>query len=108
VQTLAVRETAGEPYAESEAEADPRSEDTETEELGDEIALMAAHLHAYKRRYLGLLAEFDRRRGWEPGGAAPGLSARGPEHPVRAPLAGGEWSRRARTLGAGGRDESFR
>ena len=63
---LAVMEAAREPY--SEADSAPRSEDTETEELGDEIALMAAHLHAYKRRYLELLAEFDRRRGREPGG----------------------------------------
>ena len=68
---LAVREAAREPWRESDKgarSADSRSPATGTEELGDEIALMAAHMHAYRRRYLALLAEFDRRRGWEPGG----------------------------------------
>jgi len=35
------------------------------EALGDEIATLAAHLHAAVHRLLVLLAEFDRRQGWE-------------------------------------------
>ncbi|MDX1579232.1 MAG: DUF222 domain-containing protein, partial [Gemmatimonadota bacterium] len=38
------------------------------EELGDEIATLAAHLHAGTARLLALLARFDRLRGWVPGG----------------------------------------
>ncbi len=37
-------------------------------ELGDEIATLAAHIHAAEYRFLTLIAEFDRLRGWEPGG----------------------------------------
>jgi len=35
------------------------------EALGDEIATLAAHIHAATHRLLVLLAEFDRRGGWE-------------------------------------------
>jgi len=35
------------------------------ESLGDEIATLAAHIHAATHRLLVLLAEFDSRRGWE-------------------------------------------
>jgi len=35
------------------------------ESLGDEIATLAAHIHAATHRLLVLLAEFDRRQGWE-------------------------------------------
>jgi hypothetical protein len=38
------------------------------EELGDEIATLAAHLHAASHRFLLLVAEYDERRGWEPCG----------------------------------------
>jgi hypothetical protein len=38
------------------------------EELGDEIATLAAHLHAATHRFLLLVAEYDERRGWEPCG----------------------------------------
>jgi hypothetical protein len=38
------------------------------EELEDEIATLAAHIHAATHRLLTLIAEFDRRRGWELGG----------------------------------------
>jgi hypothetical protein len=38
------------------------------EELGDEIATLAAHIHAATHRLLVLIAEFDERRGWEPSG----------------------------------------
>ena len=37
-------------------------------DLGDEIATLAAHLHAATYRLLTLIAEFDRLRGWEPEG----------------------------------------
>jgi uncharacterized protein DUF222/HNH endonuclease len=35
------------------------------DDLGDEIATLAAHIHAATQRFLVLIAEFDRRRGWE-------------------------------------------
>jgi hypothetical protein len=35
------------------------------EDLGDEIATLAAHIHAATQRLLTLIAEFDARRGWE-------------------------------------------
>jgi len=35
------------------------------EALGDEIAILAAHIHAATHRLLELIADFDRRRGWE-------------------------------------------
>ncbi|MDX1494204.1 MAG: DUF222 domain-containing protein [Longimicrobiales bacterium] len=38
------------------------------EDLGDEIATLAAHIHAATHRLLELIAEYDHRRGWEPGG----------------------------------------
>jgi len=38
------------------------------EDLGDEIATLAAHIHAATQRLLVLIAEFDARRGWELGG----------------------------------------
>jgi Domain of unknown function (DUF222)/HNH endonuclease len=38
------------------------------DELGDEIATLAAHIHAATQRLLTLIAEFDQRRGWELGG----------------------------------------
>ena len=36
--------------------------------LGDEIATLSAHIQAATHRLLTLIAEFDRRRGWEVGG----------------------------------------
>src|SRR5215218_6571507 len=35
------------------------------ERLEDEIVELAAHIHAATCRWLGLVAEFDRLRGWE-------------------------------------------
>ncbi|MDP2955017.1 MAG: DUF222 domain-containing protein [Longimicrobiales bacterium] len=43
--------------------SDEESDAIET--LGDEIATLAAHIHAAAHRLLVLLAEFDRRQGWE-------------------------------------------
>ena len=34
-------------------------------DLGDEIATLAAQIHAATQRFLALVADFDRRRGWE-------------------------------------------
>ncbi len=38
------------------------------QDLGDEIATLAAHIHAAEHHFLTLIAEFDRLGGWEPGG----------------------------------------
>jgi hypothetical protein len=47
-------------------ESSPRYDDLDAiEELGDEIATLAAHIHAATQRLLALIAEFDRRGGWE-------------------------------------------
>jgi Domain of unknown function (DUF222) len=40
------------------------------EEMGAEIATLAAHIHAATHRLLVLIAEFDRLRGWESSGHA--------------------------------------
>ncbi|MGD2070737.1 MAG: DUF222 domain-containing protein, partial [Gemmatimonadota bacterium] len=58
---------------------DPFDDADALEELGCEIATLAAHIHAATARLLALIAEFDRRRGWELGGhrsCAHWLSAR--------------------------------
>ncbi|MEX2526009.1 MAG: DUF222 domain-containing protein [Gemmatimonadota bacterium] len=47
---------------------DPFSDPDALEDLGDEIATIAARIHQATHRLLVLLAEFDRRRGWELGG----------------------------------------
>jgi len=72
---LAFREVAGEPYRAVRCEGacgsanavDWVSPDA-VEELGDEIATLAAHIHAATQRLLVLIAEFDRLRGWESSG----------------------------------------
>ncbi len=48
--------------------ADPLDDADALQDLGDEIATLAAHIHAATQRLLELIAEFDRRRGWEVGG----------------------------------------
>ncbi len=58
---------------ESVPEVSPASVEADDEldlidDLGDEIATLAAHLHAATYRLLTLIAEFDRLRGWEPEG----------------------------------------
>jgi len=47
---------------------DPFDDADALEELEDEIATLAAHIHAATHRLLILIADFDRRRGWELGG----------------------------------------
>ncbi len=46
----------------------PFAEPDALEDLGDEIATIAARIHQATHRLLVLLADFDRRRGWELGG----------------------------------------
>ena len=47
---------------------DPVDDADALEELEEEIAILAAHIHAATHRLLTLIAEFDRQRGWELGG----------------------------------------
>ncbi len=47
---------------------DPFADADALEALEEEIAVLAAHIHAATHRLLELVAEFDRRRGWELGG----------------------------------------
>ncbi|MFO7587361.1 MAG: DUF222 domain-containing protein [Gemmatimonadota bacterium] len=47
---------------------DPFEDADALEALEEEIAVLAAHIHAATHRLLELVAEFDRRRGWELGG----------------------------------------
>ncbi len=49
---------------------DPAADDhlDALQDLGDEIATLAAHIHAAEHCFLTLIAEFDRLQGWEPGG----------------------------------------
>ncbi|TFG66228.1 MAG: HNH endonuclease [Gemmatimonadales bacterium] len=47
---------------------DPFEDADALEELEEEIVILAAHIHAATHRLLVLVAEFDRRRGWELGG----------------------------------------
>jgi hypothetical protein len=47
---------------------DPFEDAEALEELEHRITTLAAHIHAAEHRFLTLLAEFDRRRGWELGG----------------------------------------
>ncbi|MEN8145245.1 MAG: hypothetical protein ABFS14_09870, partial [Gemmatimonadota bacterium] len=77
VYTLHVRETVS-AYSTSASTSTAESPDTSAsdpfddadalEELEEEITVLAAHIHAATHRLLVLIAEFDRRRGWELGG----------------------------------------
>ncbi|MEN8145211.1 MAG: DUF222 domain-containing protein, partial [Gemmatimonadota bacterium] len=69
--TFLVRETVSAYSASSSPAAsgsDPFDDADSLEELEEEIAVLAAHIHAATHRLLVLIAEFDRRRGWELGG----------------------------------------
>ena len=70
---FAVREIATEPYGSSRPAirvpaTRTTSFDDVVEDLGDEIATLAAHIHAATYRFLEMIARFDRLGGWEPGG----------------------------------------
>ncbi|MEN8145062.1 MAG: DUF222 domain-containing protein, partial [Gemmatimonadota bacterium] len=52
----------------SSSTRDPFDDADSLEELEEEITVLAAHIHAATHRLLVLIAEFDRRRGWELGG----------------------------------------
>jgi len=72
-RALRLCETAPE-YASEESEPsahpalDPFADADALEELEEEIVILAAHIHAAEHRFLVLVADFDRRRGWELGG----------------------------------------
>ena len=73
--TLAVTEVSHEvahvPGQADESVPEERPADDELDilsDLADEIATLAAHIHAATYRLLTLIAEFDRLRGWEPEG----------------------------------------
>jgi hypothetical protein len=63
--TCHVRETAS-VYAAVAANSSPDTDRIEA--LEEEIVFLAAHIHAAEHRFLTLVAEYDRLRGWEVGG----------------------------------------
>ena len=66
-----VREAApqfGEAAAVADSVPDPFTDADALEDLEEEVVVLAAHIHAATHRLLTLIAEFDRRRGWELGG----------------------------------------
>jgi hypothetical protein len=74
---ILVREVA--PLYGDSSNATPSDDADALEELEEEIAILAAHIHAATHRLLTLIADFDQRRGWELGGhrsCAHWLSAR--------------------------------
>ena len=62
----AVREVARSRYEPGAPGPDANSDFAE--DLGDEIATLAAHIHAATHRFLVLIARFDRLGGWQPAG----------------------------------------
>jgi Domain of unknown function (DUF222)/HNH endonuclease len=62
-----VREVARSSYGPGPA-PEPAKDPDIAEDLGDEIATLAAHIHAATHRFLVLIARFDRLLGWEPAG----------------------------------------
>jgi len=61
-----VRETA--PAYGDTPPPDPFTDADALEELEEEVVILAAHIHIATHRLLTLIAEFDRRLGWELGG----------------------------------------
>ena len=59
---LVLREVVDAPYGGAPTDADA------IEDLGDQIAVLSAHVHAATQRILALIADFDRMRGWEQSG----------------------------------------
>ena len=71
--TFVVRETVSVYSTSAPAPApaptpDPLCDADALDELEEEIVILAAHIHSAMHRLLVLVAQFDRRRGWEPGG----------------------------------------
>ena len=62
--TCHVRETAA-VYAAPAAPVAQESKPSRIEALEEEIVFLAAHVHAAEHRFLTLVAEYDRLRGWE-------------------------------------------
>lgn len=67
IRTWMIREIADEGYSPRVHVTDPPDVDA-IEALGDEIATLAAHIHAVTQRFLELIARFDELRGWEAAG----------------------------------------
>ena len=70
VYTFCVCETVrvSSPTPEPDSVPDPFEDADSLEELEEEIVVLAAHLDAGAHQLLTLVADFDRRRGWEMGG----------------------------------------
>ena len=68
VSDVAGKAEDGPPEVSDSTDAAADDELDALQDLGDEIATLAAHIHAAEYRFLTLIAEFDRLRGWEPGG----------------------------------------
>ncbi len=66
--TVRFREAAEAYLPDPTPQPDPFQDADALEELEEEIVILAAHSHAAEHRLLVLVAEFDRRRGWELGG----------------------------------------
>ncbi|MGB5674667.1 MAG: DUF222 domain-containing protein [Gemmatimonadota bacterium] len=66
--TYHVRETASVYAALPAPKSEPLSETDRLEALEEEIVFLAAHIHAADHRFLTLVAEYDRLRGWEVAG----------------------------------------
>ena len=67
IRTFRVCETAR-VYSAPTPVPDPFEDADALEELEEKIVILAAHIHSADHRLLTLVAEFDRRRGWELGG----------------------------------------
>jgi len=61
------RPQAGSPHPRTDS-PERKAELDALEDLGDEIATLAAHIHVATHRLLTLIFDFDRRRGWEAAG----------------------------------------
>jgi hypothetical protein len=59
-------DTPDQPFPSSDVSAETSDPDIDAiEDLGDQIATLAAHIHAATHRLLVMIARFDRLRGWE-------------------------------------------
>jgi len=65
---LAIRDVSETPYAATHgatSSATSSADVSAIEELGEQITILSAHIHAATQRLLVLVAQFDRKRGWE-------------------------------------------
>ncbi|MEX2526571.1 MAG: DUF222 domain-containing protein, partial [Gemmatimonadota bacterium] len=66
--TAPAAESVSHPTSDSDAEVGSEVGTDSLEALEHEITTLSAHVHAAEHRLLVLIAEFDRRGGWKPGG----------------------------------------